>query len=67
MNITVNGKSLEIEENANILQLLSHLDLHPQRVAVEVNRAIVKRGVYESHTLAKGDEIEILQFVGGGA
>ncbi|MEW6236379.1 MAG: sulfur carrier protein ThiS [Candidatus Omnitrophota bacterium] len=67
MNITVNGKSIEIEENANILQLLSRLDLHPQRVAVEVNRAIVKRGAYDSHTLTKGDEIEILQFVGGGA
>ncbi len=66
MNITLNGKTKEICDNSTILQLLTELDLHPQQVAVEVNREIVKRDKFEEHQLGDGDELEILRFVGGG-
>jgi len=66
MNITLNGKTKEIGDNITISQLLDEVDLHPQQVAVEVNREIVKRDRFEEHQLSDGDELEILSFVGGG-
>ncbi|RJP23471.1 MAG: sulfur carrier protein ThiS [Candidatus Omnitrophota bacterium] len=67
MTITLNGKKQEIGENLTISQFLESLNLHPRRVAVEVNRVIIKRDEFERHPLREGDEIEVLQFVGGGA
>jgi thiamine biosynthesis protein ThiS len=66
MRVTVNGKEREIPDHSTILTLIEHIGRHPQRVAVEVNREIIKRPLYETHQLAEGDVIEILQFVGGG-
>lgn len=66
MRIQINGKDKEIQDNSTILNLLEHLGQHPQKVAVEVNREIIKRDRYSHHHLQQGDEIEILQFVGGG-
>lgn len=67
MQITLNGKPRTIPDDATILTLLEELDMHPQRVAVEVNREIIKRDRYAEHRLGENDEVEILQFVGGGA
>lgn len=67
MRVTLNGKPKELEEAITILTLLQQLGLHPQQVAVEINRDIIKRESYESHVLHEGDEIEVLRFVGGGS
>ncbi len=67
MRVTLNGKPKELETELTILTLLQQLGLHPQQVAVEINRDIVKRESYESHILHEGDEIEVLRFVGGGS
>ncbi len=66
ITIQLNGKSRELNDGATVSQLLGELSLHPKRVAVEVNREILKRDAYESHQINDGDEIEVLQFVGGG-
>jgi len=66
MKVTLNGVQREFEDNITIKKLLEEINMHPQRVAVEVNREIVKRDKYDSHQLHDGDEIEVLQFVGGG-
>ncbi len=66
MNIVLNGKVREIGDSISLLQLLDELSLHPQQVAVEINREIVKRDRYEHYYIQDGDEIEILRFVGGG-
>lgn len=67
MKVVLNGNQAELPSQSTISDLLKKLDRHPQRVAVEVNREIIKRDNYSSHTLQDGDEIEVLQFVGGGA
>lgn len=67
MTIQLNGKSKEFDSPLTILQLLESLGLSPQRVAVEHNREIIKRERYAEVTLEDGDEVEVLQFVGGGA
>ncbi len=47
-------------------QLVAQLGLSTRRIAVEVNREIVPRDAYDTYTLAEGDGIEVVHFVGGG-
>ena len=49
-----------------IADLLARLDIDPRRVAVERNLVIVKRAAYAVTRIDEGDEIEIVNFVGGG-
>jgi len=62
----VNGEPREITGPVTISALLAELDIDPRRVAVEHNLEIVKRARYETTMVQAGDEIEIVNFVGGG-
>jgi len=66
MRVHVNGEEREIPDGANVVGLLEALGLRPERVAVERNRLVVKRAAWVETTLADGDELEVLTFVGGG-
>ena len=66
MQIWLNGEERTIDENVTLAALLDQLDLAPQRVAVEVNRDLVRRAEYPSTALREGDHIEIVTLVGGG-
>jgi len=66
MLVTVNGKPTEIQDGSTLTDLLAHLQVKRERIAVEVNLDIVPKASYDSLTLAAGDVIEIVQFVGGG-
>jgi thiamine biosynthesis protein ThiS len=50
----------------SITALLATLDIDPRRVAVEHNLVVIKRAAYESTLVNEGDEVEIVNFVGGG-
>ena len=66
MRIRVNGDPVELPAEVTILQLLEQLHIDPRRVAVEHNLSIIKRARYESTLIADGDQVEIVNFVGGG-
>jgi thiamine biosynthesis protein ThiS len=66
VTITLNGERHELDAPLSVRALLDRLGIDPRRVAVERNVAIVKRGAFESTIVADGDEIEIVNFVGGG-
>lgn len=66
MQITLNGNPYELGEPVTISRLLARLEIDPRRVAVEHNLVVVKRPTYASTTVEPGDEIEIVNFVGGG-
>lgn len=66
MDIVVNGEARKIEEGATLQRLVESLSLPMTRVAVERNRAIVRKGDFGTTALADGDRIEIVTFVGGG-
>ncbi len=53
-------------EGLTIVDLLAELGLRPDRVAVEMNRAIVKQPRWADTAIPPGAELEIVQFVGGG-
>lgn len=65
ITITVNGQPREFPEGATIHSLLQASKLTPDKVAVELNRRLVRSEKYET-VLKSGDEVEIVTFVGGG-
>lgn len=66
IQVVVNGKPHDVPEGANVLSLLQTLEIDPSRVAVELNREIVRKPEWESTALNDGARIEIVWFVGGG-
>jgi thiamine biosynthesis protein ThiS len=66
MRIVLNGDSVETAGGSTIAALLQKLGISRERVAVELNAAIVPKGDYEKQLLVDGDKIEIVHFVGGG-
>jgi len=66
IEIVVNGQVRQIPEGLSLALVLDRLEVAPERVAVELDRKIVRRDDW-SHTLvAPGAALEIVQFVGGG-
>ena len=66
MTIRLNGDSREISGPLSISALLEQLEIDARRVAVELNTAVVKKAAYDSSVINDGDEVEIVNFVGGG-
>lgn len=66
MRLTVNGETREAPDSATLADLLAALGIDGRRVAVERNREIAPRSLWGETRLADGDELEIVQFVGGG-
>lgn len=66
MRIQVNGEPREVAAGITVSALLLELGVEPGPVAVERNREIVPRALHPTTTLSDGDQLEVVQFVGGG-
>ena len=66
MTITLNGDPVDVAGPLTLSALLTQLGVDPRRVAVEHNLNVVKRASYDSTEIREGDQIEIVNFVGGG-
>jgi sulfur carrier protein len=64
--VQLNGESREVRERMTLDELISELSLTPARIAIELNQSVVRRDKWRETSLAVGDRIEIVQFVGGG-
>ena len=62
----VNGRLEQIPPETSVRELLTRLGFEGVKVAVAVNRNVVPRSSFETHRLAAGDRVEILEAVGGG-
>ncbi len=67
MHIQVNGEEREVSLNLSLQALINHLNLPPERIAIELNQNVVRRSDWPAMLLAEGDRVEIVHFVGGGA
>ena len=67
ITVRLNGRPETIEEGATLAVLLQRLGHPVALVAVEVNRDVVPRARHGETRLHEGDQVEIVQFVGGGA
>ena len=67
MRVYVNGEPKEFSGEASLMELVEQLDLPVARIAIELNREVVRRNDWGSTMLKDEDRIEIVHFVGGGA
>jgi thiamine biosynthesis protein ThiS len=66
MKLIINGEEKSLENVSSLSSLLQQLGLKADRVAIELNREIAARSLWDSTQLKDGDRLEIVQFVGGG-
>ncbi len=66
MKVFVNGETKEIAENFNLTEQHKHFSLPDERIAVELNKEVVRKKDWENIKINDADKIEIIHFVGGG-
>lgn len=66
IEIVVNGEGRTAPAGQNVLAILGLLGIESDKVAVELNRAIVRKPEWNSTLVPDGANLEIVQFVGGG-
>ena len=67
MRVYVNGESKDLPGSPSLTELITQLELPATRIAVELNREVVRRGDWSGTMLHEDDRVEIVHFVGGGA
>ena len=66
MKIRLNGDPFEIAGPLSVNELLQQLEIDARRVAVEHNVVVLKRSAFDDTLIRDGDQVEIVNFVGGG-
>jgi len=66
MNVIVNGEKKEVPVEIDLEALLLRLSLPTQRIAIELNKEVVRRKDWQNIKLNESDKIEVVHFVGGG-
>jgi len=66
MEIVLNGEPFGLDGPLSVRALLERLSIDPRRVAVEHNLVVLKRTTFDETILKDGDQVEIVNFVGGG-
>ncbi len=66
IQITLNGETRSVDAGLSVDGVLSLLELPRERIAVELNRRVVRRNEWPDRILEEGDRVEIVHFVGGG-
>ncbi len=66
ISITLNGEPRRFLTGGSVADLVRDIGLDPAKVAVERNLEIVARSTLADVSLAEGDVLEIVHFVGGG-
>jgi sulfur carrier protein len=66
MQIIVNGKPVDCAERQTLKELLVELGFVPEAIIVERNAEIVQRSEYTTTVITDGDNLTLIEFVGGG-
>jgi len=66
MKVFINGDEKEFGSGISLAELITQLDLPAPRIAIELNREVVRRSDWGGTMLKDDDRIEIVHFVGGG-
>ena len=66
MNIILNGATETIPEQITLTELIQNMDLSGKRYAVEINEQLIPRSRHAEHRLQEGDNVEVVQAIGGG-
>ncbi len=66
LQIQVNGEKQEVRDGLPLSELVIHLKLRAEQIAIELNQEVLRRAAWAATTLQPGDRVEIVHFVGGG-
>lgn len=66
MTIFINGEARELDGVSTLAGLLDALDLPKQRVAIELNKQVIRKHDWDSTEVSENDRVEVVHFVGGG-
>jgi sulfur carrier protein len=66
IQIHVNGEDKQAPRDCSVAALLTWLEVPGERVAVELNKTIVRKRDWENTFVSEGSQVEIVEFVGGG-
>ncbi len=64
--IQLNGKTLKINDNLTVKDLLKKYKLNEKKIAIELNGVILPKNNYKKKKIKNKDKIEIVHFIGGG-
>jgi thiamine biosynthesis protein ThiS len=67
VRIEINGEPRNVADESYLSDLVRELSLPPERVAIELNKEVVRRADWATTLMTEGDRIEIVHFVGGGS
>jgi len=65
-SVTINGKKHDFREGIALSELIERLELADSRIAVELNKSVVRKGDWADTSITDSDVVEIVHFVGGG-
>ncbi|MBN1359383.1 MAG: sulfur carrier protein ThiS [Sedimentisphaerales bacterium] len=67
MLLKVNGEEVSLAEGLTVTELLKDRRVKmPEMVSVELNGRILRRSEFDTTSIAEGDKVEFLYFMGGG-
>lgn len=66
MKVFINGETKEITNQLNLSDLLKLFSLPQERIAIELNKEVVRKKDWETIQVSDGDKLEVIHFVGGG-
>jgi sulfur carrier protein len=66
IDICVNGERRQVPHGQSISELLERLGVASERVAVELDRNVLRKRDWPTTIVREGSQIEIVEFVGGG-
>ncbi len=65
--IQINGEMMDVSVDVNTIeQLVNELELKSPVIIVEHNQVVLKKAEHSETKVYEGDQIEFVQFVGGG-
>jgi thiamine biosynthesis protein ThiS len=66
IRVYVNGEAHQLQARQTVAALLATLQIPAERVAIELNKSIVRKREWDSTLVSDGAQVEIVEFVGGG-
>ncbi len=66
IHIQINGQPQTIPPDSSVTAVLAHLAVNADRVAVELNKSLVRKRDWSGTIVPPGAHMEIVEFVGGG-
>ena len=66
IEVVLNGERRSVPAGLTVDRLLVFLEMNASRVAVELDRAIVRKSDWTSAEVRDGAQLEVVWFVGGG-